>query len=204
MTPAADWHGPEDVALTRELEALLAVDAPPALVARVRQRVASEPAPAAWPWSRTAVATGFAALAATLLLFSMIPRERDRVPEPVTAAGRDIALAPPLASHTPAAVASAVPPRPRPVVDAPAVGIDPAPVDALPAVLIDRGERAALLRLVRGDARERIDLVPSANVLVAFGASLPIDEVRIASLAEVAPLAVESLPVPVRQEGVRQ
>ena len=45
---SADGAKADDPALEREIEAALAVDPSPELVAKIRARVANEPAPASW------------------------------------------------------------------------------------------------------------------------------------------------------------
>jgi hypothetical protein len=77
------------MSLDREIEDLLAVDPSPEFVAKVRQRVAAEPAPSSWwlSWRPATAAVGFAALAAAALLWPsaapVAPRD-DKTSAPAT------------------------------------------------------------------------------------------------------------------------
>lgn len=59
---------PSDSALEREIEAILGVDPSPGYVSRVRTRVASAPAPAAWRFGWTVLAAGTMAAAIIVAL----------------------------------------------------------------------------------------------------------------------------------------
>ena len=101
-----------DDALDRELTAALAVDPSPEFQARVRTRIAAEPAPRS-PWLRWAVLTACAApvvLALVLVDPAIWPDRTEPVPLPARAS--DVALAAnPIAR--PPAVAPQVTPPPR-------------------------------------------------------------------------------------------
>ena len=78
MTDERRRHPPTppggDDALDREIRRLLAVDPSPAFEARVRERVAAEPAPNAWRAGRLWMAFGTAAATAALVLAVAVPR----------------------------------------------------------------------------------------------------------------------------------
>jgi len=59
------------MSLDREIEELLAVDPPPEFVAKVRQRIAAEPAPPSWwlSWRPATAGVGLAAVVAAALLW---------------------------------------------------------------------------------------------------------------------------------------
>jgi hypothetical protein len=89
-------------ALDREVSQALAVDPSPEFVARIRQRVASGPAPAVWRVSWTAYAGAFAAAAAAMVLVVVSrgtpPAAMPLTARPVPAIGRLADVAPAL-SH---------------------------------------------------------------------------------------------------------
>ena len=101
------------MSLDREIEDLLAVDPSPEFVAKVRQRVAAEPAPTAWwlSWRPVAAGAGLAAVVAAGLLWpsatSVGPRDggantgaMDQAGAPTHEAGTE-AVASPFAAGTP-------------------------------------------------------------------------------------------------------
>src|SRR5207245_7085065 len=67
-----------DAALDREIARALAVDRSPEFAARVRQRIAGEPAPAGW---RAAWIFAAGALAAGAVVLLVVTRDRDRAIE---------------------------------------------------------------------------------------------------------------------------
>ena len=72
-----------DAALDREIARVLGVDPSPEFAARVRQRIASEPAPAGWRAAWIVAAAGaLAAVAVVVLIASRPPRA---APAPATA-----------------------------------------------------------------------------------------------------------------------
>ena len=102
MTDERRRHPPTppggDDALDREIRQLLAVDPSPAFEARVRERVAAEPAPNAWRAGRLWMAFGTAAATAALVLVVAVPRlepPADTGAEPAGAVAGVGDLAPP-------------------------------------------------------------------------------------------------------------
>ena len=101
------------MSLDREIEDLLAVDPSPEFVAKVRQRVAAEPAPSSWrlSWRLVAAGVGLAAVVAAGLLWpsvtSVAPRDGGANARPMhqaSAPTRDAGTAPiasPFAPGTP-------------------------------------------------------------------------------------------------------
>lgn len=151
--------------IDRELHAALDIDPSPDFLARVRQRVASEPEPRGWrAWWVVPVAA--AAIGALVVVVWQTP-----VPDPPEAEHL-------LASRVPAALVvvprlSGHPPSPaRP-------GVASRRVDAAPAVLIDANESRALRRLVFGSPLniEEPYTGPSNSAI------------------EIAPISIEPLPI---------
>ena len=101
-----------DSALDREIDAALAVDPSPEFVARIRARIASEPAPASWWQLRWVMLVPVASAAVVVVAAAIWLQEPS--PEQVTSrAGNDVVLAPP-ALEQPAIpqLEATAPPRP--------------------------------------------------------------------------------------------
>jgi hypothetical protein len=187
-----------DAALDRELRRALSVDPSPEFVARVRMRVANEPA--RMPWRAS---WGFAMSAvAAIVMVAIVVRWVDRGRSPVT--------------DTPLLAARAVTPSVgsllatdsyaistfRRTVSAPAEAGHYVRRDAARAseaeVLLDPRETAALRALIRGVRSGRLDLTPVLRASTPTAMELPpVTDVVIA------PLAIEPL-APTGAEGVRQ
>jgi len=173
-----------DTAIDREIQAELAVDPSPQFIARVRTRIAAEPAGAA-PWlSWKLVAAGaLAAASVTAVVFS---RPEDK-PAPVTQARRaeDIRLAPPAAIEQPGHAAV-----PIPAVSGPSRSSEP-------EILLDPAEMRALRRLIAGTRDGSLDLSPALRAATPTAMDLaPADAIMIA------PLTIDPL-TPSGEEGVR-
>ena len=177
---ASDWK-PDD-ALDREIRALLTVEPSTEYVARIRRRVASEPAPATWRlgWMIPAMA----ATAAILLVMVQRPHERIRSDGSTTpmAAGQQPA------GSSAAATAPAAPGRaPKPS----------KPQERQPELLIAANEAAALRRLWSDPTVQLPVLSEPADVEVR--------EIVIEPIAPSAPITIKPIETPaaVAEEGVQ-
>ena len=192
-----------DAMLEREIERALAVDPSPEFVARVRTRIASEPAPSAWRFSWTLLA---AASAAIVMIAAMVivrqstgqhagPRESAPIAaRPIGAASAFVSLAPATARRlldvSPQRSPSAAPNAPH------------APSE--PEVLIALDESAALRRLMRGVRQGVVDPSTLADGLSEIVAIQPLEEIVLAPLAEISPITIAPLGSVAPEEGVRQ
>lgn len=148
------------MSLDREIEDLLAVDPSPEFVAKVRQRVAVEPAPRLWwfSWRLATAGAGLAALATAALLW---PDSRPAPP----------ATVPPVARHAgPVAVASEPDAAPAPAPSHPRT-LARSNRLASPVVLIQQKDAEAMNLLI---ARVREGAMPDmTEVLAAVDATGP-------------------------------
>jgi hypothetical protein len=185
----------------QEIRDALRVDPSPEFPARVRTRIASEPAPSAWRWSWTIAAAG--ALAAMALVAVVMSRPRHENP---SAPGVAHAVTP-----------AAAPDRPTPQQTEPARSVaarrpDPS-ASARPGapraskgrtvtreaeVLLDPAETRALRSLIAGVREGRVDLA-AAQRSVALA---PMELAPITAI-DIAPLGIEPIAPPSGAEGVR-
>ena len=186
-------------AFEREIETALAVDPSPEFLARVRLRIASEPASSAWriPWVFIAGSVAMAIVMAVVVLRSdrkLIPTSVDQPPDAITGDARatvtETALVP-VVEAAPAAPQSNRTSSSRPVRE-----VRP---DRDPEVLISADEAAGLRRLIAAVRDRRIDFT---SVLVespqATAWLQPVSEITWSSIA------IEPLEPITTEEGVRQ
>ena len=192
-----------DAALDRELQTALAVDPSPEFLARVRTRIANEPAPSAsWlSWKLAAAA----AIAAIMVLAVVLSRPHEKVPMSPAAVAQGGSRAEPARptepaprvspgrgpnapALQPAAVARAFPPA------ASAVG----PTASEPEILLDPRESMALRRLITGTRDGSIDLSAALQATTPTAMELP----EITNVV-IAPLTIEPLAPAAGAEGVR-
>ena len=200
-------HAMTDAAVDAEIRRALAVEPSPEFVARVRTRIASEPAPSAWRISWSACFVG-AAVAAIVLATVLVSRQRSA-----------ITAAPPLSSRLLASIgqlpaargstgspratfafgrASSVPARPELVEGRAAHGEAAQPaVDA--QLLIDVRETNALQALIAGVHERRVDLSP----LLQPPAPAPMELPPISDIV-IPPITIDPLAPADGAEGVRQ
>ncbi|MGQ0735765.1 MAG: hypothetical protein ACT4QD_19190 [Acidobacteriota bacterium] len=186
-----------DEALAGEIERALDVDPSPEFLARVRTRIASEPAASGWGLSWRVVGAG--ALAATVLVALVVTRpERPSAP----ALPAEAAVATPIVESSPAG-SPVAPPSPRATASAPPLS-SPGPVQLLqatpavgPDVSISHRHLAALAALMERIREGRID--PTAlNVLQTETTALePLDTI------DIHPIVFEPLPRLALLEGER-
>lgn len=172
-----------------EIRNAVRVDPSPELLARVRMRIASEPAPSAWRRSWTFAA---GALAAALVVAVIVSRP---------------------AQHTvPADVANAVVPAERRAEPAPQRAARPATrvaqasrrspkgfaLRAEPEILLDPAETRALRTLIAGVRDGRVSLT-------AAQASVPLASMELPPVTDIdiAPIIIEPIAPPSGAEGVR-
>jgi hypothetical protein len=197
-----DAERPGDDALTasaldREIRSALAVDPPPEFVARVRTRIANEPARAAWRWSWMFAAGG--AMAALIAIAVVVSRPHEM--SPGFPADRM-----PLQSRTVAPFSQIVPVRS----DFPAVErgagsrtelgpADKNPRPREPEVLLDPAETRALRRLIAGTRHGTLDLSASLQATTPAVMDLP-------PLSEIAIpfIIIDPITPQAGEEGARQ
>jgi hypothetical protein len=180
-----------DTAIDREIQAALTVDPSPEFLARVRTRIATEPAQAT-PWlSWKFVAAGaFAAAIATAVVVS----RPEGTPTPVRQASgaEDVRLPPPAAIEQPRRAETA-----KARTRAWRAGAPEARRRPEPEILLDPAETRALRRLIAGTRDGSLDLSASLQATTPTAMDLPpIDAIVIA------PLTIDPL-TPSGEEGVR-
>jgi hypothetical protein len=182
-----------ETALDREIAEALAVDPSPEFVARIRQRVAGQPAPVAWPVSWTVYAGALAAAAAVVLLVlsrgpqpAMVPLGARAIP----AAGRSPDVASALSRTTPRGASRSGSPR------LPSASKEEPKAD--PEVIVDVREANALRALIAGASEERVDATPLVALLAEMAAPLQLSEIVFS------PITIEPLVPDPGGEGVRQ
>jgi len=186
--------------LDRDIEQALAVDPSPEFLARVRQRIANEPAPSQWRLSRFTWGFAVAGAMTVVVMAVMVSRTAPSKPTPIgkpvlaartlsgagtLSAGAGAELAPPTAG------AQAF----RPAKKEMAQALRPAVAE--PEILLDPREGAALRALLTGVREGRID----ADTLRRARAAAPSAELR--DLV-VEPIVIADLPFAPSAEGVRQ
>ena len=197
-----------DTAIDREVQAALAVDPSPEFLARVRTRIATEPAGDASWLSWKVVAAG--ALAVAILMAVVVSRP-EGTPTAVSQASRaedvrlppSAAVEPPRRAETPEARTRAwradqPPPRLRRSAEASAKAEAPeARRRPEPEILLDPAETRALRRLIAGTRDGSLDLSAALRAATPTAMDLPpIDAIVIA------PLTIDPL-TPSGEEGVR-
>jgi hypothetical protein len=186
--------------IDKEIREALDVDPSPEFLARVRTRIAAEPAPSTWRWSWGVAAA--CALAASAVLVTVVPRPHGA--RPVTAVA-----APPsaIAERSSAAAVSTgeggtrkslVGPRPIRAVTQHAKSATVRIPESEPELLIDQGEMRTLRRLIEGVRVGRIDLTAARNSKSHAPAELePVADIVIA------PLTIDPIAPVAGAEGVR-
>jgi len=195
----------------QEIRDALRVDPSPEFLARVRTRIAGEPAPSAWRWSWTAAAAG--ALAAMVLIAVVMSRPRHENPSapdvaraftpaeaPAGPTRRQTEPAGSTAGRRPGPSASARLEAARAsarLAEAQSAKADSGTRSRDPEILIDPREGVALQRLLAGVTAGRVNLEPLARA-VAQGAGARDD------LRPLADIVIPLLPLtPAPGEGDR-
>ena len=206
-----------DSTLEREIERALGVDPSPEFLARVRTRIANEPAPSRWPVSwRFFVTAGAAATLVVGVTVSMWPtsepvdrpastpgaRVTERRPESPVGGGQASTVQPELAGpNSPArgfARRTVVEPRSR------GGRIEAVGNVQVPEVLISADERQAF-ELVLTIVRQGRTLELPREESRVYREPLSASELRVAPLTEITPVVIEPLPQIARLEsGERQ
>ena len=189
-----------DTAIDREIQAALTVDPSPQFVARVRARIASEPARAASWLSWKLVASG--AMAALIVIAFVLMRPGEQTfnarPEPVEGRARGTLQSRPRSATTTAATTQprrAETPKARTLTRR--AGAPQARRRPEPELLLDPAETRALRRLIAGTRDGSLDLSPALRATTPTAMDLaPIDAIVIA------PLTIDPL-TPSGEEGVR-
>jgi hypothetical protein len=185
-----------DAALDRAIQSALAVEPSPELLARVRRRIADEPAPSSWGGAWMFAVAG---LAVAAIMFAIVVSR----PEHNAASGSTIAgvaiQADPKKDALPASPRSA-----EAFALPPAKALAPAPAEAFarrprePEILLDPDETRALRRLITGTRDGSLDLSASLRATTPTAMDLPeISDVVIS------PITIEPLAPPAGAEGVR-
>jgi hypothetical protein len=186
------------VNIDRELQAALDVDPSPEFVARVRMRIASEPAPRRWGFGWMAVAVGAAAAIVVAVVVTRSIGERKESGELLAARSWPVVAAPidpgsPQSLHYDDRAAAS------PMTAGADLGrpqAEPAPPLLAAEILVDPREAAAIRRLIAGVSAGRIDLnrmlKPSPFVVADMS---PVEDI------EIEPLSIE--PLNASGEGAR-
>jgi hypothetical protein len=194
--------------IDEQIREALDVDPSPEFLARVRTRIASEPAPSAWRSSWTVAAVG--ALAAALVIAVVVSRTSTGATQPFRPAADNAGSRPGTAegdtkrsadafalhpgSHTAPAVARQKP-RATPMVPGLSRTIS---ASIEPEILIDPREGIALQRLLAGVRGGRVNLEPLARAVAQRGNALD-------DLQPPADIVIPLLPLtPAPGEGDRQ
>jgi hypothetical protein len=181
--------------IDEEIRKTLDVDPSPDFLARVRTRIAAEPAPSTWRWS-WGLAAG-CALTASVVLATIVSRPHD-AKSTTNVAQAPHAIA---GNNTPPAVSPArgdAGPRQTHAVAPHMKSVAPRAPELEPEILIDQREMETLRGLIAGVRNGRIDLTAAQNSTSRAPAQLePVADIVIA------PLTIEPIaPVP-GAEGVR-
>jgi hypothetical protein len=182
--------------IDEEIRGALDVDPSPEFLARVRTRLATEPAPSAWRWSWTIVAAG--ALAAAAIMAIVLTPAREKA-TPATQTAEAGPKGPALRETEPARSPAVRKPgpsllerRPRPS------GPGEAIASRQPEILLDAAETRALRALIAGVRDGRVDITAAQN----SRAPAPTDLEPITDIV-IAPLSIEPL-APQGAQGERQ
>jgi len=188
-----------DLTLERDIERALAVDPSPEFVARVRTRIAEEPAPSSRPFAWRLTAAAFAA-AAVMVVVALRPEPRVAPTLASVLAPRSIAESIVVPSVGPAKAGPHENARPhedaRPHTSSP-VGSGFSRTytsPRAPAILIDAREMMALQRLIAGVRDARVDLTSLLKEAPPAPMALqPIDDLAISpiTIEPLAPSGVE-------------
>jgi hypothetical protein len=187
-----------DAALDREIQTALAEDPSPEFLARVRARIANEPAPSR-PWLSWTLAAA-AAIAAVIVMAMVLSRPRETVPSSPAGVARGGNPVEPARPKEPGP--QVIPTRgPNAPAQQPAA-VAQAPADRLvanePEILIDSRESMALRRLITGTRDGSLDLSAALQTTIPTAMELPaISDVVIV------PITIEPLAPPAGAEGVR-
>jgi len=212
-----------DAVLDREIERALAADPAADFVARVRRRVAREPAPSIW---RVSWGLYAGAAAALVIVFVMVDRHRHEpadgatiVPLVARSVGGSTPAIPPsiVSRHLPAVASIGIAVKPGAASslavlrESRAASMDDAAKSRAAAravVLIEPSESAALRHLLAGTRRDRVEArVIAASDQEGSPAVTPLQpprEIAVAPLAQLASINIEPLASVAREEGVRQ
>jgi hypothetical protein len=190
-----------DAILEREIERALAVDPSPEFLARVRMRIASEPARSAWhsPW--TIVIAGSAAaviVAGVLTMWSRAPERSTRPDAPVIASR---SVGGPVTERAPVLVPDRMP---AVSVESPLVSSRARRDRTELAVLIPPDEAAALKRLLSGVPSRPLELTGLTDNRTEFTALQPLKTIELAPIAEISAITIEPLRTAAPEKGVRQ
>jgi hypothetical protein len=201
-----------DTAIDREIQAALSVEPSPEFLARVRTRIATEPASAASWLSWKLVATG--AVAALVVMAFVVSRPEGKPPPLAQAPGaEDLRLAPPATIEQPGRTpvpfpgASGFPPpllpssaeRRRGRAVARTLPVVSGFSRTEPEILLDPAETRALRRLISGTREGTLDLSASLQATTPTAMDLPpISEIAIPFIT-IDPLTPEA-----GEEGARQ
>ena len=206
-------HSLTDESLDRELAAAIDVEPSPEFLARVRMRLANEPAPSSWRtwWIPIAASIAVAAIAVAIAMPERSPQrlESREIPGPTEPAAldRDVAdPAGPLRGMRPTRTETLPPPDRTAGLERPPDGgsaVDGPPADAavraqtdsfaapFPDVLISEDEQRAFALLLSAIRADELPALPAPDETVETLRPKPL---------EIAPLVIEPLPLMARLE----
>jgi hypothetical protein len=179
--------------IDQEIQDALKVDPSPEFLARVRTRIANEPAPSAWRWSWTVAAGAVAASVVVAIVLSPVREKSIVAPVTQTAAAGPKAPALQPAAEELAPVAQSAERRPAPrMVIATALAVQQ------PEILLDPAETRALQRFIAGARNGRVDLA----AVQQSTSPAPMELEPVADIV-IAPITIEPLAPLAGAEGVR-
>jgi hypothetical protein len=178
--------------IDEEIREALDVDPSPEFLARVRTRIAAEPAPSAWRWS-WGLAAGCAA-AASIVLAILVSRTHEATPGAKVERVPNVVAATPLrpAVGTLPDIGPRYGPLPSRAANANTNGLAAQTAPSEPEILIDPREMRTLQALIEGVRDGRIDLTAAQNSTPHAPVALePVTDIVIPPLV-IEPIAPES------------
>jgi len=173
-----------DAALDREIARVLGVDPSPEFAARVRQRIASEPAPAGWRAAWIVAAAGaLAAVAVVVLIASRPPRAAPATAVPLQARSIEgVGMLPDTGGAALSGARGEAAARTRHLGRSVPAAVGQRAGTGEPEILIDPREARAIRAFFEGVRDGRIDLTPLLAVVPSHGEPEPVGDIHIAPI----------------------
>ena len=187
-----------DAALDREIARVLGVDPSPGFAARVRQRIASEPAPAGWPAAWIVAAAGaLAAVAVVVLIASRPPRAAPATAVPLQARSIEgVGMLPDTGGAALSGARGEAAARTRHLGRSVPAAVGQRAGTGEPEILVDPREARAIRAFFEGVRDGRIDLTPLLAVVPSHAEPEPAGDIHIA------PIVLEPIGARSGAEGV--
>ena len=173
-----------DAALDREIARVLGVDPSPGFAARVRQRIASEPAPAGWRAAWIVAAAGaLAAVAVVVLIASRPPRAAPATAVPLQARSIEgVGMLPDTGGAALSGARGEAAARTRHLGRSVPAAVGQRAGTGEPEILVDPREARAIRAFFEGVRDGRIDLTPLLAVVPSHGEPEPVGDIHIAPI----------------------